>query len=540
MLANQSAPASADQEPSVTNHPAVWLTLLSALSMSVGWRIRGQIGHEVAGMAGALGAMAIVLLSGRQDWWRRIPQFAMWSALGWAFGGSMSYMKVVAYCQSSDSATVLYGFAGMFLLGFIWAAMGAAGTVLPAVLDSDQLASLYPPLILVLAAWLLQDIGTDLCRMVGRSLVWHDSSWLAATVAVVAVSAYWIWCRRFNLGVSLVLHLALGWWAGMLVFVVLLGLQLNPPRSDNWAGCIGLVAGMLVFAKRHRLRGLFMTTLIAGFVGGSGFALGQMIKMVFESTGAHLTENPHAGWHAIMEWTHGLLFGVTLALVLLPLRRARKLNDNPSHRWTQAFSVFVLLWIFPYLSLRRSPSLWSQYIKDLTKRPYGIVLAADFVPSRGFLGWIEILFVVFGAILVWLLVLHLRRGLLFIPTGPLGRAQLLFLVFLWGYIFISFAHTLVKFTPYVMAIQLAITLHGLLCTAFVLYASQRTPVLIPEKVESAHPFGALRVVAAGLLLAVVVSLSGWGVKRALFGAGDTGYFYMDHIRFGSHNTNNER
>jgi len=60
--------ASAEMKPSITNHPAVWLVLLSALSMSVGWRIRGQIGHQVAGMAGALGAMAIVLLSGRQDW----------------------------------------------------------------------------------------------------------------------------------------------------------------------------------------------------------------------------------------------------------------------------------------------------------------------------------------------------------------------------------------------------------------------------------------------------------------------------------------
>src|SRR5215467_551908 len=149
-------PSSADKRH------ATQLVLLCALSMSVGWRIRGQIGHEVAGMAGALGAMTIVLLSGRQDWRRRIPQFAMWSALGWAFGGSMSYMKVVAYCQSSDSATVLYGFAGMFLLGFIWAAMGAAGTALSAVLDSKHLASLYPPLAFVLSAWLLQDIGAHL------------------------------------------------------------------------------------------------------------------------------------------------------------------------------------------------------------------------------------------------------------------------------------------------------------------------------------------------------------------------------------------
>src|SRR5262249_10527515 len=138
------------------------------------------------------------------------------------------------------------------------------------------------------------------------------------------------------------------------------------------------------------------------------------------------------------------------------------------------------------------------------------------------------------------LVLHLRRGLPFIPTSQPGRAQLLYLVFLWGYVFISFAHTLVKFTPYVMVIQLAITLHGLLCTALVLYESERTPAFATEKAVAIHSFSPLQTVVAGLVLAMVISVSGWGAKHALFGRGFAGYFYTDHIRFGSHNTNSER
>ena len=67
--------------------------VLTALSLWFGWGIRGNFGHEYgAMMPGALAALAAVLLSGRDDWHRRIVYFAMFGALGWSFGGSISYM----------------------------------------------------------------------------------------------------------------------------------------------------------------------------------------------------------------------------------------------------------------------------------------------------------------------------------------------------------------------------------------------------------------------------------------------------------------
>ena len=55
---------------------AVPLFLATALSLSVGWGIRGNFGHEYGAMIpGALAAMAAVLLSGRDDWWRHIAYF---------------------------------------------------------------------------------------------------------------------------------------------------------------------------------------------------------------------------------------------------------------------------------------------------------------------------------------------------------------------------------------------------------------------------------------------------------------------------------
>src|SRR3954469_22478427 len=93
--------------------PRAWpILLLTALSLSLGWGIRGNFGHEAGAMIpGALAAMAVALTSGREDWSRRVAYFGMFGALGWSFGGSMSYMQVIAYTHSGHSPSVLYGFA---------------------------------------------------------------------------------------------------------------------------------------------------------------------------------------------------------------------------------------------------------------------------------------------------------------------------------------------------------------------------------------------------------------------------------------------
>src|SRR6516162_1657889 len=107
--------------------------VLVALSLSIGWGIRGNFGHEYGAMIpGALAAMAVALFSGRDDWQRRVAYFAMFGALGWSFGGSISYMQVVGYTHSGHSLSVFYGFACLFVIGFLWAALGGAGTAFPA------------------------------------------------------------------------------------------------------------------------------------------------------------------------------------------------------------------------------------------------------------------------------------------------------------------------------------------------------------------------------------------------------------------------
>ncbi|HVY70098.1 MAG TPA: hypothetical protein VHH73_09225, partial [Verrucomicrobiae bacterium] len=191
---------------------------LIGLSLSIGWGIRGNFGHEYGAMIpGALAALAAVVVSGRADWWRRAHFFAFFGALGWSFGGSISYMQVIAYTHSGHSPSVLYGYACLFVIGFLWAAMGGAGTALPARLSRAELTEFFPVLIAVFIAWELQDLADAWFVHINPDyrhtspLYWYDTDWLAALTAPVAVLVLAAMRRRWECASSLVLYLAIGW-----------------------------------------------------------------------------------------------------------------------------------------------------------------------------------------------------------------------------------------------------------------------------------------------------------------------------------------
>jgi hypothetical protein len=260
--------------------------LATGFSLSIGWGIRGNFGHETGAMIpGALAAMAMVLLAGREDWWPRIAYFAFFGAIGWSFGGSISYMQVIAYTHSGHSASVLYGFACLFVIGFLWAAMGGAGTALPACLDRRRLAEFFAPLAAIFIAWAIQDLVVSRLFAIDPDfrqrdpLYWYDTDWLGVLVAIVAVLALAAFRRRIDAASRLILHLTFGWWAGFLILVVLLGWRMTPPRGDNWAGCLGMVVGMWLYFQREGLGAVTASSVVAGFVGGLGFAAANLLKV---------------------------------------------------------------------------------------------------------------------------------------------------------------------------------------------------------------------------------------------------------------------
>lgn len=83
-----------------------------ALTLGLGWSIRGHFGHEWgACWAGAMGTVAILVAAGRRDWLLRMPVLVVLGGIGWAVGGMMSYGRIVGFCRGTDFGNVCYGLA---------------------------------------------------------------------------------------------------------------------------------------------------------------------------------------------------------------------------------------------------------------------------------------------------------------------------------------------------------------------------------------------------------------------------------------------
>jgi len=267
--------------------------LLVLLSLSIGWGIRGNYGHEAGAMIpGALAAIAAALMSGREDWRRRVPYFAFFGALGWAFGGSISYMHPPSYTETGHLATQVYGFFSTFFEAFLWAGLGGAATAYAAVEDREKLTAIFRPLMWVFGFWAVQYIiqdtpfdfqdrlfaafGADRTDFRQRDpLYWLDSEWLEAGLALAALCAFDLWDRRFNKFGHLALFTlggaAVGW--GIHQLLMALGWQ-------------AAVVGALVHPQGD-------LTLLDPATGAPKFAAEDMVTnwaVIFSQLGAH------SGW----------------------------------------------------------------------------------------------------------------------------------------------------------------------------------------------------------------------------------------------------
>ncbi len=511
------------------------MIFLSGLSLSVGWGIRGNFGHEYgAAIPGALAAMAVVLMSGRPDWWQHIHYFAMFGALGWSFGGSMSYMQVVAYTHSGRAMSVLYGFANLFAIGFLWAFLGGAGTALPALLGGEDLSLFFVPLMAIFIGWTLQSILVDWffsaqsMRRHESRLYWYDTDWLAALVAIVATFPVAALRGGFDIATGLILHMAIGWFVAFLLLVNLLKLRMTPPRGDNWAGCVGLVGGVLIYCLRHGLGGLAFAGLLTGIIGGIGFALGQFFKLLNIRTGLQ------TNWHSIMEQTQGLFHGIGLALAmgLLALRAPDISGVGSLPAWTELFAVGFVLLGLTYLNHRKATDTWVKQVESLPEKMYGLPVAGWFRYSRGWIGWFELLYLAMGGTMILLLEIHHRTPIALVPTDWLGKGQLFYLIFLWWVVLFNFERALVGFTPQRLVTEGVITLNALICTVFVAVGAQGIPIRQPvTQLVTSYGRWIGTVAIAGAIATVLITLAEWGLTHAIYGKQHIPHAGL-HIRFG--------
>jgi hypothetical protein len=516
------------------------MVVLCALSLSLGWGVRGNFGHEYGAMIpGALAALAAVLMAGREDWWRRAPYFGMFGALGWSFGGSMSYMQVISYTHSGHLPSQVYGFACLAVLGFLWGALGGAGTAIPACLDRDRLTSLFPPALAVFAAWTLQDLIVPWVDRAGPGdrrheslLYWYDTDWLAALLALIAVVLLALARRRLDWGSRLVLWLAVGWWAGFLGMVALvdgLGVEfrMTPPRGDNWAGILGMTAAALVFFRWHGLTAVVYAMLVAGFWGGFGFAAATFLKLL-EVKYVPLALSQWYGegswqtnWHSILEQTYGLFNGIGIGVVMSVLaRRLPPVHDEPhDRRWTEAAAVAFVLFVIPYVNLVKNVRHWIR-LKAIPATLYGL-------PSRV---WFDLGAGLLAAAGLVLLTRHARRRLHVVPESPLGQTQLLYVVLLWVIVAGNLMRAVPPFAEQRLITEGVIHVNAVVCTVLALCAPGPAGTAGSE-VRTFSGRGLLATAGIGLAaLFLTVAVASWGTRAA---HGDAfvkhgGY----HVRFG--------
>lgn len=647
---------------------------LVALSLSIGWGIRGDFGHESgAWIPGALSAIAICLLSQREDWQRRVAYCALIGGLGWGFGGSISYMWPMTFAGSGQWESIWYGFFGIFLIGGLWAGLGGAGTALPLSLELDQLKRFMTPLLFVLVALIIKrytflylvdylkvpdSAGID--STWGRHknpLYWFDADWLEAMFAGIGLCAYDLWDRRgsrmlefisftvgggltgwgiqqtlknaglldrfvhaiaipmgdpktinpetghpfdpanmlnnwpqffsdypqyvglwvgITLGITIYFwiygrwsnhsglfgYMVLGWIAAFLAMPVFGsifvpdwgGFRLTPPRGDNWAGCLGVLTGTIIWALRNNLGGMAFAGTMNFVLGGISFAsmflmrnlaqlpghhslfhkdgpVPQFLLRMFPSLQSESEGIPEAwrhyqsaNWHSVLEQSqgfgHGLITVITFGLLWRKMRVVSNTSTIP-RRCMDAVAAILAVFMLTYVNVVKNPAEWAKnkaaeglppdrLVPQMMKAPFfeWINLSAE--------TWFNLAW--FAAMIAFLVVLlvHLRRPIAAIPQSWQGKGQLIYLTILWIMILADFERSMNPFSESRLVTEWVIFIHGAIATLLILVLPRPTIELNPEPPAS-YARKVRKTLAIGLPIAACVMFSYSVLTYRIFG-----------------------
>lgn len=224
--------------------------LTVGLALGTAWAVRGKFGHEQgAAWAGAIGALSLILVSRRADWYARVFPIVMAAALGWGISGVMSYGVIVGYGRGTDFPNVFYGLLMLFVIGVLYGFLGGGFFAL-ALVHSRSV-----------------------------KVKWH--SLMAEMVA-------------FGLLTYSVLIGQLGW-------------LMTPPRSEMWAGCLGASIALAWYVARNSFPGVMKVAVCSALGAGFGFAFGNFLQVLGSLSGVGFNF-----WN-VMEYSIGFFGGIGMA-----------------------------------------------------------------------------------------------------------------------------------------------------------------------------------------------------------------------------------
>jgi hypothetical protein len=251
----------------------------------------------------------------------------------------------------------------------------------------------------------------------------HDTDWFAASSALLVAGVYAAIVPRSRPACFFIMLLAGGWWAGYIILTGLLRLHMTPPRSDNWSGCVGLFAAVLLYLVRTKNRAALNMTLFSLLAGGIGFAVGDFFNMLGRAQWGPIGrfEMLHGlDYWKWMEQLFGLIMGIGVGIAFLRRLRVKLMPpaEDQSGGYLDTVGLFFLLIVMMWANLHKNVINWAK---------------GSHIPENLFGIPTEWWFLLVGLILTAIILLAIirRRNLPLAPTTDFGRAQLLFLVILW-------------------------------------------------------------------------------------------------------------
>jgi len=228
-----------------------WLSILIvAMSLATAWAIRGQFGHEQgAAWAGAIGGLALVMVSGRKDWYNKMILIALVSAIGWGVGGMISYGRVVGYGRADNFINAFYGLGMLFVIGALFGLLG--GGLVGLTLDSTK----------------------------ENKVKWGQ---LVAEMTAGGIISYFFLIEQ-------------------------IGFKMTPPRSEAWAVCLGMGLAMIWHMARDNRNSAIRVAIFSALGGGFGFGFGNFLQVL-----GNVLEINFNMWN-VMEYSIGFFGGTGMA-----------------------------------------------------------------------------------------------------------------------------------------------------------------------------------------------------------------------------------
>jgi hypothetical protein len=240
------------------------------------------------------------------------------------------------------------------------------------------------------------------------------------------------------------------WFIGMLILVHVAGLRINPPRSESWAGCVGVLVAFVAWLCARRNWAALMLTCYGGLAGGVGFAIGTFFQMLGKAKWGPIGRYAflqHFNYWTVMEQSLGLMMGFGVAIGVCRLIRG-KLEppiDDDERGWTNEFAIFLMLGPMLWDNLYRNVAEW---IKAGKFNRRGDDPFPDFGISAE--NWLALLALLITIILLFGMLRNRKHPLPMFPANWAGRSQLLALLLMWLVLGIFFTLNTVHVTNMTM------------------------------------------------------------------------------------------